>query len=160
MPGEKKEYTVVLSTRVVQVFEKYKDKYDYAVEAGGILAGRIVSNRIIIEDLTEPYESDKRNRFSFKRESNGHQAYMDEIWAKSDNTLTYLGEWHSHDQNEISPSVIDYSNWKSIMRRSHNTEVFVFVILGRADVAVWIGKGGKLTRIDDVKYYEDIKKDS
>ena len=160
MSEEKNEYTVVLSKKVVQVFETYKNKYNYAIESGGILAGRIANHKVIIEELTEPYESDKRNRFSFKRESYGHQAYMDEIWAKSENTLTYLGEWHTHDQKEISPSVIDYSNWKRIMRRTHNSEVLVFLILGRSDVAVWIGNGGKLIRIDDVKYNEDIKKDS
>lgn len=160
MSEEKNEYTVELSTKVIQVFENYKRKYDYTIESGGILAGRIVDHKIIIEELTEPYESDKRKRFSFKRESFGHQAYMDEIWAKSDNALTYLGEWHSHDQKEISPSIIDYSNWKRIMRRTHNSEVLVFLILGRVDVAVWIGKGGELIRIDDVKYNEDNKKDS
>lgn len=46
------------------------------------------------------------------------------------------------------------------MRRTHNSEVLVFLILGRVDVAVWIGKGGELIRIDDVKYNEDNKKDS
>ena len=67
MSEEKNEYTVELSTKVIQVFENYKRKYDYSIESGGILAGRIVDHKIIIEELTEPYESDKRNRFSFKR---------------------------------------------------------------------------------------------
>ena len=94
-------YSIVLSKKVQETFEEYKSKYSFAKEAGGILIGRIKGNCIYLDDLTEPYSDDKQTKYAFKRSSKGHQEYMDKLWLESNKEITYLGEWHTHDQLDI-----------------------------------------------------------
>lgn len=149
MAKNDKGFEIIFSPKVIRIFERYKREYQYRVEAGGILVGKTEGRRIVISDLTEPYEEDKRSRFTFKRASKGHQEFMDELWSSSGESLTYLGEWHTHDQRKICPSLVDYNNWKMIMSRSHNSEILVFIILGRLNLATWIGVDGRLIRMDE-----------
>ena len=62
---------------------------------------------------------------------------MDELWSSYDETLTYLGEWHTHDQDTPIPSVVDRKNWKRISKRNHNFEECYFMIIGRIEFIIW-----------------------
>lgn len=152
MSNENTHFSIILSAKVKDTFERYKHEYQYSVEAGGILVGKIEDNIISIIDLTEPYEDDKRSKYAFKRASKGHQEYMDELWTLSGESVTYLGEWHTHDQKVIFPSPVDYINWKKIMSRSNNSEVLVFIILGRNNISIWIGEGDSIMHMNEVFY--------
>lgn len=154
------DYEIVFSPKVIETFERYKREYQYSIEAGGIIVGKTEDKRITIIDITEPYEEDKRSRYTFKRASKGHQEYMDEVWSSSGETLTYLGEWHTHDQQKIFPSPVDYSNWKKIMSRPHNSEIIVFIILGRKNLAIWIGTRNNIIYIGEIDHDEDYKKNT
>ena len=153
-------FEIVFSPKVIEVFERYKREYQYQIEAGGILVGKTENKKITIIDMTEPYEEDKRSRYTFKRASKGHQEYMDAIWSNSGETLTYLGEWHTHDQHRIIPSPVDYNNWKRILSRSHNSEALVFVILGRINLSVWLGAGNRIIHVGEVYCNENAKENS
>lgn len=150
MTEDDKGFEIVFSPKVIEIFERYIREYQYRVEAGGILVGKAEGRKITIIDMTEPYEEDRRGRFTFKRSSKGHQEYMDELWSSCDETLTYLGEWHTHDQKKIFPSHVDYNNWKQIMSRSHNSEILVFIILGRKNLSIWIGEEKRIVSVGEV----------
>ena len=96
-------YEIVLTEKIMSIFEKYKAEYSYEIEAGGILIGKVEDDckKIYVTDLTEPFDGDKRTKCRYVRAEYGHQQYMDDVWEKSGRTLTYLGEWHTHDQNVI-----------------------------------------------------------
>ncbi len=155
MKEDNKMYNVVLCSKVRETFDRYIRDYNFDIEAGGILIGKIVDEDIVICDITEPYEKDTRGRYIFKRSAYGHQEYMDDLWSKSDNSLTYLGEWHTHDQKNIRASCVDYRNWHKIMRRNHNADVLVFLIVGRQEITVWIGYDGKLLK-KGVNFINDV----
>lgn len=131
-------YSLVLSKKVKETFEEYKRNYSFAKEAGGILIGRIKGNCIYLDDLTEPYSDDKQTKYAFKRSSKGHQEYMDKLWLETNKEITYLGEWHTHNQHDIKPSSVDISNWKKIMTRANNVDTLVFIILGRINYDAWV----------------------
>ena len=81
MTEDDKGFEIVFSPKVIEIFERYIREYQYRVEAGGILVGKAEGRKITIIDMTEPYEEDRRGRFTFKRSSKGHQEYMDELWS-------------------------------------------------------------------------------
>ena len=137
-------YSIVLSKKVHETFNEYINMYSFAKEAGGILIGRIKENCIYIDDLTEPYPDDKQTKYAFKRSSRGHQEYMDKLWMDSNQEITYIGEWHTHDQFDIKPSSVDISNWKKIMSRANNVDTLVFFILGRSSFDAWVMHGKSL----------------
>ena len=143
-------YSVELSRKILELFEKYNKEYAYDVESGGILIGKVnqETRRIVIEDITEPYEADKRTRYNFVRSEKGHQEYMDRVWNESGHELTYIGEWHTHNQKKIQASLIDINNWKRISKIQHNTNVLVFIILGRTDYKVWISNSTKINEFE------------
>lgn len=149
MQGKNNEFEIVVSDKIERIFNNYMESYSYEIEAGGILIGRIDygEKKIMLLDLSEPVEGDKRTRFSYKRSELGHQQFMDEMWEKSGHTVTYLGEWHTHNQNKIMPSPVDYSNWIRLSNMKHNTDILVFIILGRKDFALWTSKGGKIEKV-------------
>ena len=140
------EYEVILCPKVKQLLEKYVKEFDFLTEAGGILIGKTIGSLIVVEDLTEPYKKDRCEKFAFIRGTQGHQEYMDKVWNESNHSLTYLGEWHTHNQTSITASEIDYKNWSRILKRNHNTDAFVFLILGRGQIAVWVGAYGIISQ--------------
>lgn len=120
-------------------FLKYQSADEFTVENGGILIGLLnpANDEIIITDCTEPMNEDKRSRFHFFRSANMHQNVMDRLWKESDYTKTYLGEWHTHDENVPNPSYLDIKGWKRKNRKQHNSTHLFFVIIGRKEIGVW-----------------------
>lgn len=110
-------------------------------EAGGILIGRILieNNNFIIDDVTEPMNFDVRKRNYFKRSSQGHQEYFNNVWENTNGHCFYLGEWHTHPENDPTPSWIDKKNWKRIMSLNHEADTLFFCILGIEKVNMWSG---------------------
>lgn len=52
----------------------------------------------------------------------------------------FLGSWHTHPQDFVSPSFIDISDWKeSIKEEKPAADFMVFVIVGRQEIGVWVG---------------------
>lgn len=44
----------------------------------------------------------------------------------------------------------NYNNWKQIMSRSHNSEILVFIILGRKNLSIWIGEEKRIVSVGEV----------
>ncbi len=115
---------------------KFSDK-----EAGGMLFGRLLYDceDIIVDDVTLPFPSDKRSRFSFFRGKNGAQKLVEEKWHKSNSTQIYLGEWHTHPEDDPTPSAnVDIKNWHKITKKAtFEQECLYFVIVGRKRTRLW-----------------------
>lgn len=109
-------------------------------ETGGILLGRFVagSKDIIIDQATDPSDSDRRSRFFFYRARRPAQVKVDQAWESSNGTLNYLGEWHTHPEDDPTPSCIDRRNWRRVARRSsYEQSMLLFVIVGRTHTRAW-----------------------
>ena len=37
------------------------------------------------------------------------------MWAASNGTVTYIGEWHTHPELTPNPSQIDLNSWKNLL---------------------------------------------
>jgi integrative and conjugative element protein (TIGR02256 family) len=112
-------------------------------EAGGILLGRFLigNNDVIVDHITVPLAGDKRSRFHFFRSKQAHQKRISEAWASSDGTCNYLGEWHTHPEDDPHPSVHDLAGWKKKLKLDQfDSEFLIFVIVGRGRVSAWKGR--------------------
>lgn len=109
-------------------------------EAGGILLGRLIkgSADIIVDHAFGPSPEDRRGRFFFFRAKRPAQTLVDQAWQVSGQTLNYLGEWHTHPEDDPSPSCIDRRDWSRITARAkYEQSALLFVIVGRIHLKVW-----------------------
>lgn len=139
--------TIEISFSALSKILIYQQKYINLPESGGILIGRVLeqSNNVIVDIVTEPCTFDRQKRFSFFR-SNAHQNTLNEMWKKSNGTLNYLGEWHTHPEKDPTPSNIDFSNWyKKLKAKNIESTHLYFIIIGTEQIGVWQGNTTKLT---------------
>ncbi len=111
-------------------------------EAGGVLLGRFLigNDDVIVDHITVPLTGDKRSRFQFFRSKHGHQKRISEAWAASDGTCNYLGEWHTHPEDDPHPSVQDLMSWKKKLKFDQfDSDFLIFAIVGRVGIHVWKG---------------------
>jgi integrative and conjugative element protein (TIGR02256 family) len=78
---------------------------------------------------------DTGTMFAFRRSSNGHSNLALRRWRESNQTIDWIGEWHSHPESNPTPSQIDLRSWKLITRDRSAPMVFLIVGWERG----WLG---------------------
>lgn len=141
------EGVVVLGERALEIFDRYRQLDRNALEAGGVLLGRFIqgTNDIIVDDATAPGHDDAASRFTFRRSRRRTQGIIEQVWRESRGTCNYLGEWHTHPEDNPSPSTIDLANWQRIVDTArYEQENLLFVIVGLRHICVWeVSKSSK-----------------
>ena len=124
-------------------------EHSFKREIGGILVGLYDADHesLRVTDISFPYSYDQRCQFRFLRKSNGHQELMDQLWEDSEHTKAYLGEWHTHNQDNPVPSMIDRNTWKRIAKRNNNFDDSYFMIIGKKAFVVWTVSNGNIVEI-------------
>lgn len=110
-------------------------------ETGGILLGRLIdgTDDVVVDEATEPSVEDKRGRFFFNRAKAAAQRYINLVWGQSRSTRVYLGEWHTHPEDDPTPSHHDLGNWRRIAKKAtYQQDSLIFVIVGRRTIRVWV----------------------
>lgn len=105
-----------------------------------MLLGRLIEGTedVVVDEVTVPSPRDKRRRFFFFREKDTAQKHVVNAWNLSKQTRNYLGEWHSHPQDEPSPSGPDIINWRRVVKESQFEQRFLlFLIVGRDCIGAW-----------------------
>ena len=123
-----------------QVMSRYRQLSSRDPEAGGMILGRTIleSNDLIIDEVTEPTKLDRKGRFFFIRRRRCAQSRVNQAWLDSKGTLNYLGEWHSHPEDDPTPSSIDIKNWSRIASQAQFEQDFLlFAIVGRIKTRLW-----------------------
>ena len=143
---------VVIDEAVCKFYEKFICSYDFAKESGGIIIGTLAlaENKVLITNVTTPYQEDKRGSNYFKRAEYGHQQEMDSLWEKSNYRKSYLGEWHTHRQDVPSPSFVDKADWMRIAKKNLNYKQPFFIIVGRKQIKVWTVSQGKVVEMKEL----------
>jgi integrative and conjugative element protein (TIGR02256 family) len=120
----------------------YQRQVDVAShEAGGMLLGRLIdgTNDVVVDEGTEPTAKDRRGRFFFDRAKAAAQHYINLVWRQSKSTRVYLGEWHTHPEDDPTPSDHDLGNWRRIAKKArYDQDFLIFVIVGRKKIRVWV----------------------
>ena len=95
-----------------EIMSAYRQLDSNAPESGGMLLGRFISGAddVVIDEITEPSDTDQRGRYFYKRSKDQAQHRINAAWEESGHTRNYLGEWHSHPEDDPSPSNQDLNN--------------------------------------------------
>jgi len=117
------------------LIHEYKQDSRFKKEKGGIFLGKERADSIEIVEATTPQKGDKSSRFSFYRKSKNHQHIAINEWSKSDATITYFGEWHTHPQKIATPSSQDLNEWQDKLT-GYNVPLILVIVGIETD---WIG---------------------
>jgi integrative and conjugative element protein (TIGR02256 family) len=132
------EAAILVEAAVMSSILSYAQRSSGSTEAGGILLGHRRGKHLHVVRATEPSRADRRTRYQFQREIEPHQTIATRAWQESNQTIDYLGEWHSHPESNPRPSGTDLSEWKKILNRTGDR--IVFLIIGNSS-AHWLGVG-------------------
>ncbi len=132
--------TVEFRKCAAEVMRRYRQLSRRDAEAGGMILGRLVveSSDLVIDEVTEPTKLDRKGRFFFIRRRGAAQRRVNQAWLTSNGTQNYLGEWHSHPEDNPTPSDIDIENWSRIGAQARFEQDFLlFAIVGRERTRLW-----------------------
>ncbi len=131
---------MVLGEGALEIFDRYRQLDGTAPEAGGVLLGRFIqgTSDIVVDDATTPGDGDAASRFTFRRSRRRTQAIIEQVWQESGGTRNYLGEWHTHPEDDPSPSAVDLANWRRIVETArYEQKSLIFVIVGLRYIGTW-----------------------
>lgn len=129
-----------LSPAAVLAMHAHVQRHCWSPEAGGILLGRLLidGDHVVVDEVTVPGPHDRRSRFRFFRAQRPAQAAVNEVWTKSGGELNYLGEWHTHPQDDPTPSWHDRTDWRRLVTiQTYEQPSLFFLIAGRCTISAW-----------------------
>ena len=129
--ADNKRTLLHFSKSTLEIFCQHVQASDSDCEAGGLLLGSVHGTHMLIEQATVPTAWDKRFRYLFERMPFGHEATALARWMASHGTIRYLGEWHTHPEDNPSPSSLDRSEWNYLSAKRWDKRPMLAVIVGR-----------------------------
>lgn len=138
LPGRESAW-VLVEAAVFDRINPFRQRKADAPEAGGILMGYRRGAHLHVVEATIPGDDDLGTRVSFRRSAKGHREQALSAWHRSDHTLDYLGEWHTHPEQTPSPSGTDHRAWGELLA-GRLGQPLVFMILG-VEAVLWLGCG-------------------
>lgn len=140
---------VILAEEVVAEIKRFTAAPEADLEAGGILLGCYRGPHVEILECTTPMPLDARARYGFVRRDPGHQRTALAAWKTSERTVNFVGEWHTHPEENPTPSRVDRNTWADEMGRRKN-DPLIFMIAGSTAIYCSVGLEGRLTKMDAV----------
>lgn len=149
-------FNLVISEYTLSIFSKYIQNDDKYPESGGIITGKIYNDIIEFLNCSEPSDLDICSRYNFNRSFKSAQNFINEKFLKSNGEEIYLGEWHTHPEDNPKPSKTDINSFtKTIDRNRLNSKVHFMVIIGRVSIYIGVYFNKKFREkytIDNMKY--------
>lgn len=122
------EQRIVLRPPAVTHVRHFRQTWILSTEAGGQLFGTISSDCVSVETATGPYPGDERSRYRYRSNPKAAQAAIDHQATKG---LLYLGEWHTHAEDQPSASSLDADAMKRLIANSRlNSTALLMLIVG------------------------------
>ena len=137
LPFGASDALLLIEPQVLQRLVTFRQVDKSAPESGGILLGFRRGRHTHVSDVTVPTKRDLRRRMAFFRHATDHQRVATRRWKESGETMDYVGEWHTHPEDDPFPSGVDLQHWREIA--SAASRPMVFLIVGRQ--GNWYGAG-------------------
>ena len=119
-------------------------------ERGGVLTGSIISDDTYrVSNVSEPcLFLNASDRCSYIRDASKANKFIKEDFEKSEHTRVYSGEWHTHPEDEPTPSSVDLNSIKEIYQKSELViDGVVLVIVGLKSNYYGFYNGVRIKRI-------------
>jgi integrative and conjugative element protein (TIGR02256 family) len=130
---------LIIVDGVVEQMRAFAQTRWWQREAGGVLLGRHLLDApdVVVDEVTTPQTTDRRSRFGFFR-SKKHEALARERWKDQVSTVAYLGLWHTHPEEDPTPSGTDRADWQqAVSNDTFEGERLFFPIVGTQRIRVW-----------------------
>lgn len=75
---------------------------------------------VVVTHASGPGRRAKHGFWSFERDSNDGQAFIERVFEESRHRFTYLGEWHTHPWGRLTPSPRDVRTMRGIPEEPHS----------------------------------------
>jgi integrative and conjugative element protein (TIGR02256 family) len=122
--------TLWIAPTALQYVTRYVQATPWAAEAGGQLFGTINTEQVCVIQASGPYAGDERSRYRYRSNPDAAQRAIEEQYKRG---LLYLGEWHTHAENNPSASSLDEDAMRCLISASHlNSDTLLMMIVGRA----------------------------
>ena len=131
--------TLDISLTVIEKFRKYEQREGYN-ESGGILLGYVTKNFDYIQEITIPNKYDSKGLTFFIRSKEPAQKKINKSWKISKGSLIYLGEWHTHYENNPKPSRDDINMIKRALKNTEMEIDFLYLIIVGVNNTYWVGR--------------------
>lgn len=143
---------LLVKESVQKLWEDYRQTTPSATESCGILMATIDSDssRIWLEKITVPTKSDQRTRFSFRLRGKNHEKQLHKHARDSGGTIRLIGAWHTHPEDDPTPSQEDIEGWKRLKSMNPQFREFCFIIVGLRTTAVYLSVGKRLTKMKPI----------
>lgn len=135
---------VIIAPDVLAVFWKYRQRFFWQPESGGILLGRRRGKHLEVIAATVPSSQDRCSTYHFVREVDGHAEVAQQAWIKGECQVDYLGEWHTHPQAIPIPSGLDRAEWRKLTQQRSEKTKLLAVVVGTEHLRVEL--------VDDVRF--------
>jgi len=146
------KYRVEFSENVLSIFSKFKQKDSRSCEAGGIILGQVKEDLIYVSKATIPNLKDSATRFSFVRDREIAQQFVDYEFYNSFGTIIYLGEWHTHSEKCPKPSNTDIKMIEKQFKENKLNEDFILMcIIGVEETFLSLYNGKHFYKSENVK---------
>lgn len=126
---------LVIMPSAVNTLLSYRQVNLLSNEAAGVLIGERRKSHIVVHEISEPGSGDIRRRNFVDRCGPHHQATVNDAFTRSSGRLQYIGEWHTHPEDQPSPSAMDIETWQ---RHLVAHEQMILLIIGRK--GIWTAK--------------------
>ena len=111
--------------------------YYFPNETGGILAGKVEGDCVLIQHATGPGPTANHELTRFKRDGDYSQEVLDVLVQDSGGEIDYIGEWHSHPiKSRPSPLDIKSMSWIATNEKYAIKEPIMLLCVG-AGVNRW-----------------------
>lgn len=100
-------------------------------EAGGVFTGSVIGlNQYRISKVSLPCTIiDTASTTGFERDAQKANDFIFNDYEASNHTRYYLGEWHTHPENNPTPSFVDINSIEMIYKHSNRVIDGVFLII-------------------------------
>ena len=140
----RKNIKIHISDTVIEIFEKYKQNNKKDNESGGILIGQIKDDNIYILKASIPNKFDKSSRYYFECDKDAAQIIINYEFYNSNHKSIYIGEWHTHPENNPTPSSLDKKTIRKQFKNNKlNEPLLILIIQGLKNIYVSLYDGRK-----------------
>jgi len=123
----------------LEIFKKNRQLKPWAKETGGQLFCHFEEEKVIVEQATKPRYGFKSGRYYFWLNREKEQK---EIYGQFEQSLHYIGDWHTHPESYPKPSIEDIRKMQAIYREStHSLKYMILVVVGKEKLpeGLWVG---------------------
>lgn len=147
---------IYISDSAYNIMSRFIQDDQKKLESGGILIGQIKGNNVYIQKVTIPNQFDKATRNSFTRNKETAQIILNHEVVNSQNTITYLGEWHTHPEANPTPSGQDLKMIKEQYSLGKlNLPFVILIIRGISDIFVSIYMENQFNKASTIQEKEN-----